>query len=458
MVRLAAWVIGIAGVSYGVATGPPASLHNADSLIPIFVSLENWTLFYWGQDRCGMLVPLLALPIRDGFSNLVAQNAISIAIFLFGTAAAFRRTGMRSPRICALGLLVMILAWRTGDVRALLLTTNQSYAPALGLFGLAFALAPGGRWWPGAVAAGLMILGTWVNGGVTLLVLCVGAVAMATSPLRPFARPMVTGAVLSILAYTVLQAFAPEVLLDRTHVSLPSRHLVRVVSVFWTDLNGRTLGTLGFLLPAALIAAWLIGRRQAPELRAAIMVVPAGIGLYGAAMMLGFAGHGRHLTPAIAITLGLAITAFGHRWPALLGSRAVLVGVVACVIAQLGFTSPAEARRRLVETLGKGQAHELHAAGATVVTGDYWPVWPLTFALNLLHEEVDGRRPVLPVVLRAEGLYLSRLAQLVDGVIVVTVPADDRLYWTLHSGLGLPPLVPQSRTSTYSLFRIGSPR
>jgi len=301
-----------------------------------------------------------------------------------------------------------------------------------------------------------MILGAWVNAGVALLVLCLGTVATATSPLRPSALPMVTGSVLSLLAHAALQTLAPDVLLDRTHASLPSWDLVGVLSAFWIDLNGRMLGPLGWLLPAACIAAWLIGRRQTPEARAAMTTVPVGIVLYAAVMVLAFAGAGRHMAPVIPIMLGLAIAALGRRWPDVLGSRAVLVGVVACVVLQLGFTSPAQARRRLVETLGKGQAHELYAAGATVVTGDYWPVWSLTFALNLLHEQVDGRRPVLPVTLRAEDLFVPRQAQLTDGLIVVAVPADDRRYWLLH--VGLPPLVPQSRTPTYSLFRIGSPR
>ena len=35
--------------AYAVANGPAARLHNADSLIPVFVSLESWTLFYWAR-------------------------------------------------------------------------------------------------------------------------------------------------------------------------------------------------------------------------------------------------------------------------------------------------------------------------------------------------------------------------------------------------------------------------
>ena len=53
---------------------------------------------------------------------------------------------------------------------------------------------------------------------------------------------------------------------------------------------------------------------------------------------------------------------------------------------------PAALRRQFVEKLGRGQAFNLYATQATVVTGDYWVVWPVTFALNLLHEQVAGGR------------------------------------------------------------------
>lgn len=455
-VRLVAWIAGVSWLSYAVATGPPAAFHNSDSLIPIFVSLEHWTPFYWDQDRFGMFIPFLTLPIRDGFWNLIAQNGISLAVFLVGSAALFRRIGLSAPRICAVALLAALLAWRTGDVRQMLLTTDQSYAPALGLFGLAVALAPVGRWWPGWAAVVLMILGAWVNAGVALLVGSLGTVAAATSRLRPIAMPIVIGVVLSLLAHAALQTLAPDLLLGRTRLDMPSGGFVSAVSAFWADLNRRMVGPLGWILPAALAGAWLIGRRQGPEQRTAMIAIPLGIALYAGVMVFGFLGAGRHMAPVIPIVLGLAIAVSGLRWPGLFGSRVALVAVVACAVVQLGFTSPGEARRRLVETLGKGHARELDAAGAAAVTGDYWSVWPLTFALNLLHEEVDGRRPVLPVTMRAEAVFVPRQAELKEGLIVVAVPPGDHRHWSLHSTL--PSLVWQAQTPAYSLFRIGPPR
>jgi len=36
--------------------------HHSDSLIPVLESLYHWQIFFWSQDRFGMLVPLLATP------------------------------------------------------------------------------------------------------------------------------------------------------------------------------------------------------------------------------------------------------------------------------------------------------------------------------------------------------------------------------------------------------------
>ena len=92
----------LARASYATAAGWPAQLHNADSLIPAFVSLEGWSLFYWGQDRFGMLLPLLALPVRDGFWNLVVQNMLGTALLLAGMVASLMRCGTSVPSFRAL--------------------------------------------------------------------------------------------------------------------------------------------------------------------------------------------------------------------------------------------------------------------------------------------------------------------------------------------------------------------
>ena len=68
--------------------------HHADSIVPILVSLDHWTPFFWDQGRFGMLVPLVASPLHHPLANLIAQCfltcALGLAVFPL-TAALFVR-------------------------------------------------------------------------------------------------------------------------------------------------------------------------------------------------------------------------------------------------------------------------------------------------------------------------------------------------------------------------------
>ncbi len=47
---------------------------HADSLLLVLTSIQHWTPFYWGQDRYGMVVPLMAMPFRHPAVNMVMQG------------------------------------------------------------------------------------------------------------------------------------------------------------------------------------------------------------------------------------------------------------------------------------------------------------------------------------------------------------------------------------------------
>ena len=68
-----------------------ASLHeseHADSLLLVLVSTQRWTPFYWGQDRFGMLLPLLAMPVRQPVLNMVVQGFLSTVAVLLALRSA----------------------------------------------------------------------------------------------------------------------------------------------------------------------------------------------------------------------------------------------------------------------------------------------------------------------------------------------------------------------------------
>ncbi len=76
------YLILCAAVGSLVSLGSFHQGHIGDSLIPVLVSIQKWTPFYWDLDRIGMLVPLLTLPLRNPLVNLLAQDAIYVSAAL----------------------------------------------------------------------------------------------------------------------------------------------------------------------------------------------------------------------------------------------------------------------------------------------------------------------------------------------------------------------------------------
>ncbi len=76
-------LIGCAAAALLIDLGAVHSFHTSDSIVPILASLYRWTPFYWGADRFGMLVALVALPFNNPFANLLVQSWIN---FFFGLA------------------------------------------------------------------------------------------------------------------------------------------------------------------------------------------------------------------------------------------------------------------------------------------------------------------------------------------------------------------------------------
>jgi hypothetical protein len=422
-------ILVFAALSFMVAIGWTLDLHNTDSLIPTLVSLDFWLPFYWGQDRFGMLLALVAIPVRDSFWNLIAQNALGVFLLLSGAYVAARKCAVRQPAIVALGLLSLALAWPADTTALLLLTTNQSYSPALGLYACAFGLlSRDSPWLTRAGAALLMVLGAWTNAGTGLLMLTVLLVAAAMPRLRRDAIWLLTGVVLSLTVHVILQRVAPGVRLDTSHLTLVSPADLTALAVgFWSDAYQKFLGPAVWLtIPAGLIAVAI--ERRDPTACQAVLAVFAGCIAYGFVMVALFGGTGRHIAPALPLLLGAILVAFARHLPAASGKYAVAV-LTGLVVLQSGADWPQAGKRRLVARLAEGHALVLYQEGVTAVTGDYWHAWPYAFALNMLHEGVSGTRPVLPVALRSEDFYLQRAQQITPGSMLVIVPASERSYW-----------------------------
>jgi len=113
--------------------------HNSDSLVMTLISIYQWTPLYWGQDRLGMLFPLLATPWEHPLSNLLAQGAMTTLValssfFLLGYYVAGRRRGIT---IGALGGIFLMVFTRANQRFDYLIYIHQfATSAAFGIAGL----------------------------------------------------------------------------------------------------------------------------------------------------------------------------------------------------------------------------------------------------------------------------------------------------------------------------------
>jgi hypothetical protein len=445
--RAVGWAVLLVFASFAIVIGRSTKNQNADSLIPIFVSLESWTLFYWGQDRFGMLTALLALPFRNSFANLVAQNFFSVVLLLGGMAATCARAGAARAVLFGLVFGATLLSLEMGWIVTFLLTTNQSYGPALGCFGLAVYCCGRKSWGWSAAALILMVIGAWTNAGVALFMVTLATSLLIIRETRHISIPLAIGAVLSVGAHPFLQRLAPAA--DRlSPFVMPTTHSAPLIGAFWAgvyDMLGATcVVTLVLMWAASLWLAHRVGQLTLVARGLAALAVASL--LYGSAMALFLQGSPRHLMAAFPLWVAAPIVVlacwssrsatFASGWRSrVFGAAPVLV--MLWLLALTGLRSPEAARRELAANLGGGQHVTLYTRRVDAVTGDYWQVWPLVFATNLLHERENGRRPVLPVAFRC-GPLLSRIAALRSpNRRVAIIPRDDLRTW---EALNLPRL------------------
>ncbi len=393
---------------------PIHQFHNSDSLIPVLMSLDRWTPFYWEQNRFGMLLPLLALPFRDPFVNLLAQ----VGLRLFALLLSFfllARTAVPRPWWPAVGALTLMMFIAGKDIAQINFQQMQPYfqAMVLALAGLAL-LERGGRRARGAGAA-LFALAFWVA-PVTLfwLVPLVGLRRLlGLEKNKPFLPLLLAGL-----------GFGGSLLASR----LSSFHLATNLGVAppaswprgWLTLAERVvdflgwglLGGLGLLLIAALALAVFSdssdsgdsGGRARPALASALCLLGTAaaelliLGTSGWIHLNGF--RSRFLASTLlaiatagpVLLLGLCLEGRPERWGRMVNALA-LAALLPLTLWRFGLPSPLTARAALGRSPGAAVARAIVADGCTHVLGDYWRVWPAVFeARVLLHERGEERK------------------------------------------------------------------
>jgi hypothetical protein len=430
-----------AGVATWIDFGALHRYHNGDALIPVLVSLYRWTPFYWGQNRLGMLLPLLAMPFRNPLTNLLVQMGLSTFAALVSMCLLARYTLPRglwqlAALLSAAGFLALAPEWMRFEILAV-----QPY-------GLSFALALGGlsllehpHGWQSrrrvATALALLLLAYWVNFSMALL--CPALVLLrwriqaskAARPAAPAGLPQPSlgrrlgklyvelvqsdvGRVLVLLAIATAigLALAFRALGGPRLLFIPPQEWplawVRFAESTWHTFTSREW--LVFQLTTPLAAAALLIRL--PRLReAARPALYAGLGLALVALLYAGVTAGtahakrndyayRYLIPSLLLlqsaSAAVAVSPLGAvlqrqarvaRWL----TPAGMLGLWAAAIVGFGFPSLTGVRQDIDQQLGQHTA-ELLAANCTHIAGNYWDVWPAMFHANLvLYERGETR-------------------------------------------------------------------
>ena len=397
-------------------------LEDGDSIVPILVSLQRWTPFYWDQERYGMLVPLLALPVRDPLWNLLVQRwllalaGLSVPL-LVARHVLSGRDWVLAGLLSAAGLLAFWPARWSFDFLG-----SQPYglSIAVALAGLALA-EPGGRWGRRHVrwGAGLVVVvaAHWVNAAAGLVLLPLAAARGAVDWLegedrrRIRRRLVVDGALLvaglaaGVLFTKLHPPSGPYTGWSYSQLLRPAEWGAAIASfarsVAWA--SGRWPGFVAVTASAGLglLAHPALRAHLRPALLRAVALVAAAIAYAVAIALLRWVGenawHPRYFAPAAVLVqvaaVGLLAEALA-RLPAVArpaGATALLLVPIAAVAAW-GAPSLAGVREDLTRVAG-ARTQAILEARCDLIAGDYWTVWPSVWHANAaLAERGEARR------------------------------------------------------------------
>jgi hypothetical protein len=490
-----------------VSLGSLHWLHNSDTLVPILASLQKWTPFFWEQDRIGMLVPLLTLPIRHPLLNLLAQESIYVSTALaamFLLARYMLRDGSYAlvGTFCAVACLGLVPVTWFFDFTAV---TLGGVWLTLGLGGLVLTEAQPGiptSWWRWSIALALLVLAHWVYSATALLLgplvvarfLICGQQSEAPDAHTDDDRRSTWASILMTWTRRILRTeavgqlvllgvgFGMGVLFLRLstrhaamHTNLKSLPAAQWSST-WRQLWNNQWSSLAphhwpyFLFGTAF--AGLVSLGHPARRRQAALASRAGIAVAIAAIVYFlFMGTRRWMVlnsccprythPSVFLLQGaLAIFATGQLTSGIrdrLNRHPYVVAAVGLLLAALiNFHSPSVKKVHsdlaLVFGLG-GRTGDVLAAHCTHVAGDYWKVWPTVFHANLMLREQGESRTVWGITLRGEPTH-RKWQRMPLEKLRIAVPLDDTKeadFWL--QAFNLPAMVVVEKRSTIYVLR-----
>jgi len=441
--------------------------HNADSLVPVLLSLYRWQFYYWEQNRFGMLVPLLASPFDHPLTNLLVQNGITAWSGILGIFLASRYL-YRDHTWPLIGFASSILFFLVAPLyfQWMYLSTWTVYAPSLPLAFTALLLViptegqSRPKIWKLLVALALVALAAWVNSAMAfLLVPLVGATGLfrwlsdSARPRVSYRNPHLVELVLSAfllisgtafaIATQKIKALAPY---PTTWVQFPAAAewpdlATMMATGFWSDIEPvEWAGTM--VVSLAIACGFLLFsnyRRITLQSLALVLLTFVAVVVYAALMGVLFKGRWRYGIPGIMLLHIAVIASFVRPWASqsnplrirqlMYGACVLLVGAV---LVAHSYPSLARVRADLDQipagsktgSTAGARADALIESNATHVAGSYWDVWPAVFLANVKLAERDEKRTIWGLTHRAWPTERSWSSVPRDRIRIASFPDD----------------------------------
>lgn len=408
------------------------SWHNSDTVIHALISIDRYSPFYWSENRFGMLVPLLASPVRDYAWNLLVQSQILVVagIGVLTLLNAFDRPLRPASPVLRISMAGLLLLAFFKPLAAVVLLLGGPYFLSLFLVLSALHVLLECQRWPAARwigAAILLLLSFWVNVS-NMVIALIAAAAWPRIEFVPL-RTRLGALALVIASAAAILAFSSQFRGAEFRQLQPWTE--------WAGSIGRVAGNLPILMyPAAALAA--IAAAVALQLmrRKAWKYAPADALVLGAlCQILATAAStwvarnaydARYILGPVFVILAVAL--FILVGPAAAGierlsgpataSFACCLLCLAITTRVFGFPSPRSAIAQ-IERATSDVAAPVERLSCTHVIGNYWYVWETVF-----HDRMrTGERRLWGVTHRAD----------VTRDLWTAMPVSERRYCALCS-------------------------
>ncbi|MDX2154338.1 MAG: hypothetical protein SFV54_26595 [Bryobacteraceae bacterium] len=368
--------------------------HNSDTLLLPLISIERYTPYYWGDNRYGMLVPLLATPIRDYVWNTLFQTQI-LTLAAFGCVVAFHVWYLRpkpafdvealSGACLSVVLILLVLrpTPRTAEIFVLAHPYLLSLLPVL----IAAGVLLRSQWRLPArllLPFAALLAAFWINRSMAPLALALVAVLPAAMPYIKSVPVRLASLAIVVTAAVLAFAYGAGFPGSDATALVPLQTVPSAVAALATKTAEHIVHP--FRLAVLLVAAALVCKRVGHSIDTLIFLSLA-VGLAAAMASLKWVQAGQFeprywtsplalvLLPSAAAVSQLVLRVLG---PETAGKIVSALGLLLAAVLGFGIPSPGTARHTVVSASAVHQ-RGIIALRCTHFVGNYAAGWQAAF-------------------------------------------------------------------------------